>query len=119
MTYEEAISMLSGLDFLTSYDINYGKEYHLSLCGTFSIKIMKTFLCEKYAVCYCISYYGGCFSFEEFYDRMPQKMQERIIFNMDVFNKINAGQCSPEDRQAIVDWAEIMEEEYRSESNKW
>jgi hypothetical protein len=112
MTYEEAVELLDGLDFLSSYDINYGREYHFSSEGTFAIRILKTFLTEGYAVCYCISHYNGYFDFEHFYESMPQKMQERIIFNINVFNKINGSQCSGEDRDSIISWAEIMAEEY-------
>lgn len=119
MKYEEVISELNSLPFLSSYDINYGKEYSFSLTGTFSIRVLKTFLCEGYAVSYVISHYGGDFSFEEFYDRMPLKMQENVIFNINTFHKINANQCGEEDRQAIIDWAEIMTQEYQVEFEKY
>lgn len=116
MNYEEVLSSLESLDFLTGRNVNFGKRFDFGLNGIFYIDVLKTFAIEGYAICYCISHYGGEFSFEEFYERMPQKMQENIIFNIDVFHKINAGQCSEEHRQDIISWAEIISEEYHLES---
>lgn len=113
MTYDEAVRILDELPFLYRNQINYGVEYSFSLDGTFNIIILQTFLTKGYAVCYCIDGWGGDFSFEEFYDRMPKEMQENIIFNIGDFQRINAEQCNPEDRQDIIDWVEIISEEYR------
>jgi hypothetical protein len=115
MTYNEAISLLDSLTFLTSYDINYGREYHFGIGETFTIRVIKTFLHEGYAVSYCISHYIGDFYFEDFYERMPQKMQENVMFNINTFQKLNAGQCSESERQDIIGWVEIMNEQYKEE----